>query len=449
MNTDTLATVRAALAAAGPTAFLPDDPQTIESTGLQPEELWAVTSAPAFNLVVLSRSRTARDLYRVLALVERLVQPGGRILILPYAPPGNAVAENRFEATEAFLGVYPGWTRCLRGGNVVELRKGATVDADADSGASRLDSPMVASVDGGREAPLSTMTTGTGKRVISLAVFGAGGYWTYLPAFVRAHHALFPGYELRVHHDDGIFNAPYGATLFGLQARGLVRLVNMPSHEGMGKCAKMLWRLAPAWDDTVDFVFSRDVDGLPTYRERRATEEFVASALDGEVEAWTVHDSLSHAGMMGGLCGFNALSLRALAPSFEDFLAAAGFDDERWAQHGADQDYINARVAPKLRIFEHSVFLWLDEDGKTRRYRKPTDWGDGRRSVRFVTELPAFDDPRVPADIRDASDRLINHMGTAGFPLDRALTFYATRCPVIEQIAEAEREAGETALGAG
>ncbi|MDP3768603.1 MAG: hypothetical protein Q8S13_11370, partial [Dehalococcoidia bacterium] len=422
---------------------LPDDARTIASTGMEPHELWAVTSEPAHQLAVLSRPRTARDLYRVLALLERLILPGGAILLAPYQPPDGA-AENRFEATEVFLGVYPTWTRCLRGGNVVELRKGGVAATVNDSGASRFDNPAVGVVGGGREAPL--FNPSTGKRVISLAVWGEGGYWAYLPAFVRAHHTLFPGYELRVHHDDGIFNAPYGAAMFGLQARNLVRLVNMPARDGEGKCQRMLWRLAPAWDDEVGFVFARDLDALPTWRERCVVEEFLASAMSGETDTSAIHDNTAHSGLMGGMSGFRASVLRAFATTFEDFIAAAGFDDARWAQHGADQDYLNAKIAPRMRIFEHSVFRWLDEDGVTRRYRKPSDWSVGgprNTSIQFVTDIAPFEDARVPAAIREQSNGLIPYLGAAGYPIDRAIEFYNKACQVIDQIRDAEREAGE------
>src|SRR3990167_6523201 len=94
------------------------------------------------------------------------------------------------------------------------------------------------------------------KRIVSLSVFGDsrfGAYhWQFMPRFlaawVRAHHALFPGYELRIHHDHHLFSTNYGGTLCGLSRRGLVKLVYVPARPGMGKCEAMLWRLVPLWD---------------------------------------------------------------------------------------------------------------------------------------------------------------------------------------------------------
>mgnify|MGYP001613412756 CR=1 FL=1 len=88
----------------------------LSETGIAPADLWL--HAGAYHLAVLSAPRSARDLFRVLSLLERLIVPGGRILILPYATTDGP--ENRFEATECFMGVYPGWERQPVGA-VVEL----------------------------------------------------------------------------------------------------------------------------------------------------------------------------------------------------------------------------------------------------------------------------------------------------------------------------------------
>ncbi len=366
------------------------------------DELWTVCEQ--FKLVVISRSREPRELYRVLSLLEHLITPGGIILLPRDVAPGD-VTENRFEATEAFLGVYPNWTRCLRSGNVVQLKKNSEVSSKSQTSVSK-----------NRDERQRG-----GKRVISLAIFGEGGYWAYLPAYVRAHHILFPGYELRIHHDEAIYRMPYGAELHGLQARGLVKLVFMGSRQGQGKCEKMLWRLAPAWDPEVEYVFARDVDGLPTWRERCATEEFIASAEVGETNLHSILDNIAHCGIMGGLSGAKASALCSLAPTFEAFIAAAGYSDEEWAQHGADQNYLNSKVATKLRVFEHAVFEVTGEDGEIPFKRtKPTT----ETAVKFATEIAPFDDERVPLTSKQFSDSLIPYMGVAGYAIDRAMSFY-------------------------
>lgn len=451
MNVEVAKVVADAVQVASPNVLIVDDggarisgAASLSDLRLEPEEMWALPSTKNLKLAVVAKPRTAAELYRILSLLERLVLPGGSILILPYAPVENEAAETRFEATEIFLGVYPEWTRNLEGGNVVRLRRQAEQKVEVTV-------PKVATVSRSRTPAVPLVSKN--KRVVSLAVWGTGGYWRYLGAFVRAHHTLFPGYELRIHHDDDIYRSPYGGALHGLHARGLVKLVLMPSRPGIGKCAKMIWRLAPAWDVSVEYVFSRDLDALPTWRERRATEEFLISASRSETEAWTIHDSLSHAGMMGGLCGFRAASLRALAPTFEDFVAGAAFDDVRWNTHGADQDYLNGKVVLGMKVFEHSIFRWFEEDGVTRRYRNATDWSNAgvrNQSVRFATEIaPAQSwlEEMIPQVVRENSDSLINHLGSAGYDHERAIAFYNVHCPLAKEIQEAEREAGETHSG--
>lgn len=403
----------------------------LSESGIDPSELWLSSRTPFLNLAVAGRPRTARDLFRVLSLVEPMIAPGGTILLMPYTPPDGG-AENRVEATEVYLGVHPDWAGRLLDANVVELRKrGAPLlDEKPDTG------------DGSGAPPVLVPR----RRVISLSVFNDGPYWQYLGAFVRAHHALFPRYELRIHHDEAIFRTPYGGSLFGLAAQGLVRLVYMPSRSGQGKCERMLHRLAPAWDSDAEYVFARDLDALPTWTERRAVEEFIASGL----ELHTIHANPAHCGIMGGLCGVSAAALRRLAPTFEEFVALAKFSDERWAEHGADQDHLNNHVAPHLSVFEHSLIEQYREDGQTRLYRKPQDWAGGGKhhvSERFATETTDLSWPDVAAEAQAGADGLIAYPGVAGYDHAAATVFYDRHCPVIEAIRVAEHDAGELPNG--
>ena len=47
-------------------------------TRYKPEELWTIRAEGTLKLVVLSAARSAKELFRVLSLSERLVMPGGR-----------------------------------------------------------------------------------------------------------------------------------------------------------------------------------------------------------------------------------------------------------------------------------------------------------------------------------------------------------------------------------
>lgn len=171
-------------------------------------------------------------------------------------------------------------------------------------------------------------------------------YPSFLPTLVRAHHVVFPDYELRLHHDGCLETCYYGAALKVLARRGLVTLVNCGHADSL--CGPMLWRLLPAWDDEVDYVFSRDVDALPMPRERAAIETFIAS----EYVAQALYDSPAHGGgLCGGLVGFQAAGLRRIKPTFESLVlqplmsAGPGIDLD---VPGADQDLLNASLLPAL-----------------------------------------------------------------------------------------------------
>lgn len=401
--------------------------ENIHLLEMDPLDLWVGDhGVPPVKTAVVSKPRTARDLYRVLANLERLVVPGGSILIAPYAT--EAGPENRFEATEVFLGVHPGWERNLVNGSTVELKK-------ATAAVSVTKTPPQLHIRG--ELAIKTPAT---KRVVSLAVFGERRYWRYLGCYIRAHHALFPAYELRIHHDEGIDNVPYGRALKTMAARGVINLRQMPSRPGMGKCEKMAWRLAPAWDTDVEYVIARDLDAGTSWRDRCAVEEFIASGLD----AHALYDNPAHIGLMGGMCSYRAAKLREIfGYSYADFIATANYSDERWAEHGADQDFMNSRIWPVTKIFEQRVFEQLDE-------KRPPSPGITKYVDRIADPGPLD----VPVAARFKSDTLIAYLGVAGYELEPAIEFYSSReedgmpiCPVIDQIESAEADAGVTADG--
>lgn len=260
------------------------------------------------------------------------------------------------------------------------------------------------------------------SRVISLALFGDGPYWDHLPAYVRAHCSLFPGYGLWIHVEPAAMTrSKYGRALQRLSAAGLVRIVDMPVRDGQGKCEKMLWRLAPAWDESVDYVFCRDADSLPTWRERLAVEEFLARAEAGQVDAHALADNVAHAGVMGGMCGFRAARLRKICRSFDTLVRSAEYSDEQWDRHGADQDVLNRLVAgpPRLRVFEHAIFAIDDECGVARVRRGPTI----DHAASFSTTIAPCD-VEVPASAA-GSDRLIRYIGAAdSYSIKNAVAHY-------------------------
>lgn len=266
------------------------------------------------------------------------------------------------------------------------------------------------------------------NKIVSIAVFGEGDrYSQYLATFIIAHLNLFPreeGWSLRVHHDDGVQRGmDTGATasgrlLAGLAARGLIDARCM----GPAILTKaMLWRTAPVFELGADHVFSRDLDALPMPRDRAAMEQFMAS----RAAVSTIHDSMSHAGIMGGLCGFNTAEFRRLTGflSLDAVYAYAwkrlGVDDARWAEHGTDQVVLNQMTVtfPQMTLLEHRYNGWASG--------KP---GDFRRApMTYACEAWSTPTPDSGGKWSPEADALAPHLGSAGYDHTAARAFWEER----------------------
>ena len=163
-------------------------------------------------------------------------------------------------------------------------------------------------------------------------------FHAFWPSLLRAYYAVYPDWELRIHHDDRVTLTPYFPVLEKLQEQGELRLVYVGKANRL--CEAMLWRCLPFWDPEVEVFACRDIDSLPMPRERVMLEEFCAS--DKPIHAML--DSESHTGpLMGGMCSFKG---GPPADSFQDWIAGAQLDT-----HGSDQTFLN-RAFP-----EHSQML--------------------------------------------------------------------------------------------
>jgi len=174
-------------------------------------------------------------------------------------------------------------------------------------------------------------------------------YPSFLPTLVRAHHIVFPDYELRIHHDGCVETCYYGRALVELSNRGLVKLRYVGKAATL--CGPMLWRLLPVWDQEVEHVFCRDVDALPMPRERIAVDEFTDPWMFLLAHALYDHPQHGH-GLCGGMIGFDAPKLRALTGlrSLGALLALSPEID--LDVPGADQDLLNAHLLPMV---EHEL----------------------------------------------------------------------------------------------
>lgn len=123
-------------------------------------------------------------------------------------------------------------------------------------------------------------------------------YERCLPAIVRGYHVCFPGWQIRIHHDESLFASPYAPALFRMQTLGLVELRYMGKAETLGQGS--LWRFAPLSDPDVDVFLTRDVDAMPTPREAGLVREWLD---DAGSSLHCIHDAPVHGGLMTGMMG--------------------------------------------------------------------------------------------------------------------------------------------------
>jgi hypothetical protein len=290
------------------------------------------------------------------------------------------------------------------------------------------------------------------KKVVSIAAFGSGDkYLQYLPAFVIAHHNLFPaddGWELRLHLG-GDVDEKWQQLARAYAHQGLLVIVDK-QPEPLTKA--MLWRLEPAFDAAVDFVFCRDLDAAPLPRDRAVCDQFIASGC----HVHTVHDNPYHVGMMGGLCGFHARAFREVTGwrSLVDVENTAKETREGWATHGTDQLVLNRCLLtnPAVRLLEHRYNGWSGGPGK-----HPARAAGHYQCQAWSTPIPD-EGPRALWENKvhpwlvqkevDEADRLATHMGAPGYDHVAALEFwYRHGSSMVSQRVIAAHEDGYATAG--
>lgn len=174
----------------------------------------------------------------------------------------------------------------------------------------------------------------------------------YLPTIIRAHHHVWKGWEMVIHHDDTAREFPYFKVLEKMQERNLIKLVYCGG--AITLCGSMLWRLHPLFEESVEYVVCRDVDSLPMPRDEMMVREFMLSGT----MIHTIHDSISHCGLMGGMCSFNAKTFRVRTghKDLASLMCAGNWLGLDYNSHGDDQRFLNAVIYSGLApyTFIHS-----------------------------------------------------------------------------------------------
>jgi hypothetical protein len=173
---------------------------------------------------------------------------------------------------------------------------------------------------------------------------------------------------------------------------GLIKLVYV--EENTSTCRSMLWRMLPCWCSSVHYTICRDIDSLPSTRDRIAVEEFIRS---GKV-IHGITDNVAHDGLMGGMVGFSPDFKKAYRKSWSEFIAK-GINLEK-PSGGPDQNLINN----ELRHLEQ-VTLWHKLKGLPIQGKMPND-------------IP-------PALIQPIAD-LVPFLGAPGFDIAKAVEAFDT-----------------------
>lgn len=230
-------------------------------------------------------------------------------------------------------------------------------------------------------------------------------FLNFVPAVVRAFHAVYGGgdWELRFHVDERIMVGAYGPVLQKYHQAGLIKLVRMGMAHTL--CGSMLWRMAPLFEDGVDYVVCRDVDSLPMPRERKMFEEFEQSGLG----VHAIHDSESHTGpLMGGMVSFKRAAFKTMMPqasSVEDLLRLGEFLKLDFNVHGTDQQFLNAIVYPRMaqQMMVHTRLPYAMYDCKTvpvAAQREPLDSVIQHIGAAFdVPKAIGVTEPMLPAEV--------------------------------------------------
>lgn len=222
------------------------------------------------------------------------------------------------------------------------------------------------------EKPLTPTTKATGtKQVVSYSLYGGKNsrYTDGAIANADLMPEVYPGWEMRIYHDNTIPKEIYD----NLHGRPYVRLMNMTDSVIENQ---MVWRFLVASDHTVERFVSRDIDSRLSFREKAAVDEWIASGKKFHV--MRDHPSHTDYAMSGGMWGATStaipdmearLTARALNPKyFQDMSFLA---DEVWPlaenevlQHDAFGCHGNkwgeTKPFPTKRVEgEHIGSVWL------------------------------------------------------------------------------------------
>ena len=184
------------------------------------------------------------------------------------------------------------------------------------------------------------------ENVIAYCLWGnAPRYTVPLLENQRILPHLFPGWTIRLYHDDSV-DAGYLTRLAecGVQLRPMTLPSDVPVHR------KLLWRFDVIADPTVKRFLIRDADSLLSVKERVAVDAWLQSRhWFHAMRDWYTHTDLLLAGMWGGV-GNILPNLTTLMSTYTPW---------RVENDHVDQDVLSLTVWPLIRrhvLIHDSIF---------------------------------------------------------------------------------------------
>jgi hypothetical protein len=248
-------------------------------------------------------------------------------------------------------------------------------------------------------------------------------YARYLPTLIRAHHAVWPGWQMRLHYSPELEEHPYYLALWSMHRRKLIELCACEPAPSV--CGAMMWRMYPVFDYCDRVVVCADLDSFPSLKQRLCVEGFIASGRT----VMLTHDCETHDGVLGGGIAVRSRRFRELVgtPTYEQFLGLEGGTAVDLNTYSSDEEYLKRVVWPRV---QHDAMIY-SSSGKTQ-----LECSDIRRNVQGI-DYPEDIHPQVAIHGNDFGP----YIGASGYDLVRARTFLdSLGLPAIKAIAECERE---------
>lgn len=177
-------------------------------------------------------------------------------------------------------------------------------------------------------------------KVYSFSLFGdrSAYFMKFLPSIIRAFYCLYDirdGWSIRIYHDTQSMQQKNFNILQGYADKQLISLQHVSESYPLAK--SMLMRMMAIWDESIDICVFRDLDYLPTYRERQMLETFIKS----NATFHTVSDHECHlCPIMGGMIAVKNKDFINYV-GIHDWQAFVGKEPETYfSNYGKDQEYM-------------------------------------------------------------------------------------------------------------